>query len=74
MRAGPRGIIIRGPPVPPAVDDAPAGAEAAAAAEADAAGAVPGTAHVTFANRVALWKLPCPRMGDHATPAFCFIA
>ena len=53
----------------------PAGAaEAEATAEADGAGtAIPGTAQVTLAKRLALWKLPCPRMGDQATPELFFI-
>jgi hypothetical protein len=58
----------------PAVDAAPVGADPAAATDDAGGAAVPGTAQVSLPKRVALWKLPCPRIGDQATPAFCFIA
>src|SRR5580704_12534548 len=69
---------IRIPAVPPSPGAAATGAGAAppssvAAAEATGAGA-PGTVHVTRPKREALWKLPCPRMGDQATPPLFFMA
>ncbi len=48
-----------------------------ATAEPDAAGAAPsmsGVIHVTRPKRDALWKLPCPRMGENATPELLFMA
>ena len=57
-----------------AADDIGA-AEPTAAADADAAGAgISAVAHNTLPKRVALWKLPCPRIGDHATHELFFMA
>src|ERR1700733_9017305 len=66
---GPCGIgIIRGIPPIPAVDAAPLGAPATG--DAEPATAAPADQTI-FPKRDALWNVPCPRMGDHATPAFC---
>lgn len=66
--------------VPPAAA-LPAGAMGAAGAGKGTAGAPLAAAtatsavvHTTRPNRDALWKLPCPRMGDQATPELFFMA
>ncbi len=73
----PWGLNIAGPPSGrrPAMGGVAPSTSGAAAADAEAAGgAVPGTLQVTFPKRDALWKFPCPRMADQATPELFFIA
>ena len=59
---------------PDGAADAEPGADAEAAAAESAGNGSPGIAQVILPKREALWKLPSPMMGDHATPELFFIA
>src|SRR6185295_3071594 len=64
--------------LPMAAGEPGTGAEAATAGAADSeaagAAAISGVIHVTRPKRDALWKLPCPRIGENATPELFFMA